>query len=101
MYTLLPETRDKMSEVIDELKGGELSGIICAWIVSQSGKKLYDVLYTRFEMEIVMAELEYGKLGFLSDAGFERPKKKKIKKEIAKMDEVYFVDGKCRENISR
>lgn len=52
-------------------------------------------------MEIVMAELEYGKLGFLSDAGFERPKKKKIKKEIAKMDEVYFVDGKCRENISR
>ena len=53
-------------------------------------------------MEIVMAELEYGKLGFLSDAGFERPKKKKkIRKEIAKMDEVYFVDGKCRENISR
>ena len=51
-------------------------------------------------MEIVMAELEYGKLGFLSDAGFERPKKK-IKKEIANMDEVYFVDGKCRENISR
>ena len=30
MYTLLPETRDKMSEVIDELKGGGLSGIICA-----------------------------------------------------------------------
>ena len=51
-----------------------------------------------------MAELEYGKLGFLSDAGFERPKKKKFKKEIAKMDEiekVYFVDGKCRESISR
>ena len=40
MYTLLPETREKMSEVIDELKGGELSGIMCINCLSKWQKTL-------------------------------------------------------------
>ena len=41
MYTLLPETKDKMSEVIDELKGGKLSGIMFINCLSEWQKTLW------------------------------------------------------------
>ena len=60
----------------------------CPEIGPRNGKKkkLYDVLDTRVKMELVMAELEYGNLGFCPK--LVSSVKKRFKEELAKMDKI-------------
>lgn len=49
-------------------------------------KKVYDVLDIRVKMEVVMAELEYGNLGFCPK--LVSSVKMRFKEELAKMDKI-------------
>ena len=69
------------------MKGEEVSGKLSRnWLTEWQKKKLYDVLDTRVKMEIVMAELEYGNLGFCPK--LVSSVKKRFKEELAKMDKI-------------
>ena len=71
------------------MKGEEVSGKLSRnWPTEwqKKKKKLYDVLDTRVKMEIVMAKLEYGNLGFCPK--LVSSVKKRFKEELAKMDKI-------------
>ena len=57
-----------------------------AEIGPQNGKELWDVVETQLKIEIVMAELEYGNLGFCPK--LVSSVKKRFKEELAKMDKI-------------
>ena len=69
------------------MKGEEVSGKLSRnWPTEWQKKKLYDVLDTRVKLELVMAELEYGNLGFCPK--LVSSVKKRFKEELAKMDKI-------------
>ena len=78
--------RDKLSKVINERRGSFWQTVQKLAHGMAKKKKLYDVLDTRVKMEIVMAELEYGNLGFCPK--LVSSVKKRFKEELAKMDKI-------------
>lgn len=79
--------RDKLSKVINERRGSFWQTVQkLAHGMAKKTKKLCDVLDTRVKMEIVMAKLEYGNLGFCPK--LVSSVKKRFKEELAKMDKI-------------
>ena len=77
--------RDKLSKVINERRGSFWQ-TVQKLALGMAKNKLYDVLDIRVKREVVMAELEYGNLGFCPE--LVSSVKMRFNEELAKMDKI-------------